>query len=82
MKILSLLVVVSALVTSEVDAAGPTAAATPLGHDGIYDGPVPRGPEDNRDEVLLVYDVEEAQRGVINAVDGGPLDGLFRGARR
>ena len=37
---------------------------------------------DNRDEVLLVYDVEEAQRGVINAVDGGPLVNLFQGARR
>lgn len=37
---------------------------------------------DNRDQVLLVYDVEEAQRGVVNAVDGGPLGNLFRGARR
>ncbi len=37
---------------------------------------------DNRDQVLLVYEVAEAQRGVVTAVDGGPLDNLFRGARR
>jgi hypothetical protein len=37
---------------------------------------------DNRDQVLLAYYVEDAQRGVIMPVDGGPLNVLFRGARR
>ena len=36
---------------------------------------------DNRERVLLVYEVEDAQRGAIFARDGGSLDSLFRGAR-
>ena len=36
---------------------------------------------DNRDRVLLVYEIENIERGII-ARDGGSLDNLFRGARR
>lgn len=36
---------------------------------------------DNRDQVLLVYEVEDAQRGVIAARQGGSLVNLFRNAR-
>lgn len=37
---------------------------------------------DNRDQVLMVYFMEDARRGQILPIDGGPIDNLFRGARR
>ena len=37
---------------------------------------------DNTDQVLMVYEVEDARRGKITLRDGGSLDNLFRAARR
>jgi hypothetical protein len=37
---------------------------------------------DGREQVLLVYEVEDARRGQIILRDGGRLDNLFRSARR
>ncbi len=36
---------------------------------------------DNRDQVLMVYEIEDARRGHIILRDGGSLDILFRRAR-
>ncbi len=36
---------------------------------------------DNRDQVLMVYEIEDARRGQIILRDGGSLDILFRRAR-
>ncbi len=36
---------------------------------------------DNRDQVLMVYEIEDARRGQIILRDGGSLDLLFRRAR-
>ncbi len=36
---------------------------------------------DNRDQVLMVYEIEDARRGQIILRDGGSLDFLFRRAR-
>jgi len=36
---------------------------------------------DNREQVLIVYDLEDAQRGTMTVRDGGPLEALFRNAR-
>jgi hypothetical protein len=74
---------------------GPAARAAMVSRHGDYTmltARSGRGPDekpyellyviDTRDQVLLVYDVEEPQRGVVTPVDGGPLENLFRGARR
>lgn len=37
---------------------------------------------DGRDEVLLVYEVEDARKGGITLRDGGSLEVLFRSSRR
>ena len=37
---------------------------------------------DNRDEVLLVYEIEDARKNTILLRDGGSLDTLFRTSRR
>lgn len=37
---------------------------------------------DARDQVLMVYEVEDARRGLIHLRDGGSLDNLMRNARR
>ncbi len=37
---------------------------------------------DSRDQVLLVYEIENAQKKQILLRDGGPLEQLFNGARR
>ena len=37
---------------------------------------------DNRDEVLLVYEIEDARKNAILLRDGGSLDTLFRSSRR
>lgn len=37
---------------------------------------------DARDQILMVYEVEDAQRGQIHLRDGGRLDNLMRNARR
>lgn len=36
---------------------------------------------DNRDQVLIVYDLEDAQRGTMVVRGGGPLESLFHNAR-
>ncbi|MHC4416475.1 MAG: hypothetical protein ACYS0G_14475 [Planctomycetota bacterium] len=36
---------------------------------------------DNRDQVLMVYEIENAQRRQVLLRDGGPLENLFRRAR-
>ena len=36
---------------------------------------------DNRESVLMVYDIEGVQRGIFSR-DGGPVENLFRAARR
>ena len=37
---------------------------------------------DSREQVLLVYEVEDARKGQINVRDGGSLDALFQRARQ
>lgn len=37
---------------------------------------------DARDQILMVYEVEDAQRGQIFLRDGGSIDNLMRNARR
>lgn len=36
----------------------------------------------SRDQVLLVYEIEDAQRNLLTLRDGGSIDNLFRVARR
>ncbi len=37
---------------------------------------------DSREQVLLVYEIEDAQRGIMRLRDGGNVNNLFRAARR
>ncbi len=75
--------------------AGPTAYAEAVDNRGDYTlltARSGRGPDekpyevlyviDNRDQILMVYEIENVQRGEIIARDGGPLETLFTTARR